>query len=979
VYFTGDSYIPANVVGTTSIYGTIFAGTGATYTIGEALVFSLSNVPASTEGYGMQLFNSGGSLVFDAANDHLMIKGFSSISFTGTDTESVNESPDIFTGSQPAVLVPNYYQSTAARRGTTGFSSWVRNYEGGLRRQGTTIYAKRILTEANLEDAILNWSYSYGSNVNTIFGIDAANLGAGGGTGGGTALAAYIQPSGTEVTSCSYDSNSTSTCTITQSYFVTPTGGNGNAISYSWSIVNPSIAGLYSISGSSTGSSVTVVTTSGDTAGAITATLQCIVSQSGSVSTTATYTLSRVHEGFGEFVSISPSTVGWNNNFTLTVKGVPGTTFTYQVTTTSSQPSTFINGPLTLDQSGNYVNTGFTGSTLGSPAGLRYLWVKFAATNNVKSASVTTTGIGPTINYFRVKAPGGSYSTSVTGGYATTPYFEWSTTDATSVSVTDLSNTSLTAVDIIGPTRYTSRTYTLTATHVSGGTTTASVTYNVTAPTITVSPTTLPNTKVNNSYNQTVSASGGRASYTFSISSGALPSGLSISSGGSISGTPTTQGTYNFTVQATDADGYTGSRSYSVAVDPENIIPTISQFQISLFSPESYSSSVSGGFGTSPKFRWTVSNASSISISTTSTVSGNNPYTNTSLTATGVPALGSINSYGTTTITLTATSGTNDTASATVYFIAPSGPSIFLSPSTLPGGYTSSSYSQTITASGGTSPYTFSVISGSLPNGLSLSSSGVLSGTPNVASTYNFTIRAQDAQGYTGSQAYSVTISTPPTITISPISLSNGTVNSAYSQTISASGAQAPYGFYVTSGSLPNGLSLSSNGSLTGTPSTTGTSNFTVTAYSNDGFSASKSYSITINTATVYNEQIGPTSVCANTLFDIVITGGVPNTTFSYTGAATGSQTLNSSGGFTFPNQTLSAGTFDYYINFNGSGNQKTYTVTSTTPQPYGTFLSDYCSGTTLWGVYANGACGTYTSVIEYNSTSCGGGGGIEQ
>jgi uncharacterized protein YhjY with autotransporter beta-barrel domain len=67
-------------------------------------------------------------------------------------------------------------------------------------------------------------------------------------------------------------------------------------------------------------------------------------------------------------------------------------------------------------------------------------------------------------------------------------------------------------------------------------------------------------------------------------------------------------------------------------------------------------------------------------------------------------------------------------------------------------------------------------------------------------------------------------------LTVSPSSLSAAAVGSAYSATISASGGTAPYAYAVTSGSLPAGLSLSSAGVLSGIPTTSGNSSFTVTA-----------------------------------------------------------------------------------------------------------------------------------------------------
>ena len=86
-------------------------------------------------------------------------------------------------------------------------------------------------------------------------------------------------------------------------------------------------------------------------------------------------------------------------------------------------------------------------------------------------------------------------------------------------------------------------------------------------PIITVNPATLPDGSVGIPYNQIVSASGGTAPYTFSISSGSLPTGLLLNSAsGAIAGTPTTAGTFTFTITATDAGGCSGSRLYTFTI-----------------------------------------------------------------------------------------------------------------------------------------------------------------------------------------------------------------------------------------------------------------------------------------------------------------------------------------------------------------------------------------------------------------------------
>lgn len=90
---------------------------------------------------------------------------------------------------------------------------------------------------------------------------------------------------------------------------------------------------------------------------------------------------------------------------------------------------------------------------------------------------------------------------------------------------------------------------------------------DLTCPTITVSPSTLPNGSVGIDYSQTLTASGGTAPYIYAVTSGTLPSGLSLdSTSGVISGTPTSQGTFQFTVKATDSAGCSGFQSYTVNI-----------------------------------------------------------------------------------------------------------------------------------------------------------------------------------------------------------------------------------------------------------------------------------------------------------------------------------------------------------------------------------------------------------------------------
>lgn len=137
-------------------------------------------------------------------------------------------------------------------------------------------------------------------------------------------------------------------------------------------------------------------------------------------------------------------------------------------------------------------------------------------------------------------------------------------------------------------------------------------------------------------------------------------------------------------------------------------------------------------------------------------------------------------------------------------------------------------FSQTLVATGDT-PITWAVTAGTIVPGLSLSSAGVLSGTPTTAGAYDFTVTATNAGG-SDPQQYTGTVAAAPVApTVTTTTLDAMTVDSAFSQVLAADG-DTPITWAVTTGSVPAGLSLSSGGTLSGTPTTEGAYSFTVTA-----------------------------------------------------------------------------------------------------------------------------------------------------
>lgn len=86
-------------------------------------------------------------------------------------------------------------------------------------------------------------------------------------------------------------------------------------------------------------------------------------------------------------------------------------------------------------------------------------------------------------------------------------------------------------------------------------------------PALTLAPPTLPNGILGAAYNQVVSASGGAAPYTYSVTSGALPPGLTLGgASGAIAGTLTAVGSFALTITATDANFCVVSAPYTIVV-----------------------------------------------------------------------------------------------------------------------------------------------------------------------------------------------------------------------------------------------------------------------------------------------------------------------------------------------------------------------------------------------------------------------------
>jgi hypothetical protein len=106
------------------------------------------------------------------------------------------------------------------------------------------------------------------------------------------------------------------------------------------------------------------------------------------------------------------------------------------------------------------------------------------------------------------------------------------------------------------PTVTSDTTASVTATSVADTTKAATATVTVTAPApppLTITTTSLSSATGGIAYSNNLSATGGKAPYSWTLSAGALPSGFTVQSAGSLSGTTSQTGQFNITVQVSDA------------------------------------------------------------------------------------------------------------------------------------------------------------------------------------------------------------------------------------------------------------------------------------------------------------------------------------------------------------------------------------------------------------------------------------------
>ena len=175
-----------------------------------------------------------------------------------------------------------------------------------------------------------------------------------------------------------------------------------------------------------------------------------------------------------------------------------------------------------------------------------------------------------------------------------------------------------------------------------------------------------------------------------------------------------------------------------------------------------------------------------------------------------------------------------------------------------------SNYSFQLLTAGGTAPVRFDYDAYLAPDWISVDQNGLVTGLPSASDVgdFSFGISITDAEGATCGGTVTGKVECG-IVTISPSTLPIGLKNVPYTTTLAAAGGFAPYTFAWTGGgTLPSGITVHGDGTVSGTPTNTGTFTFGVRVSDNGGCIKEQTESLTI--AEVGSAPVSYTESCQN-------------------------------------------------------------------------------------------------------------------
>ncbi|HXI43018.1 MAG TPA: putative Ig domain-containing protein, partial [Bryobacteraceae bacterium] len=338
--------------------------------------------------------------------------------------------------------------------------------------------------------------------------------------------------------------------TVGVSYSPVTLGATGGTAPYSWSItVGAPPAGL------TLGGSTGIISGTPTSGGTVSFTVQ--VSDAKSVTSTKQFTITIAN---GLTIATAPTLPGGSvgTAYSQTLTAVGGTSpYTWIVTTGALPPGLSLN-PATGAITGNPSSTGIFNFT-----------VQVTDSASVKASKAFTLDIASSLVITTPAAlPGGSvgvgYSVTLAASGGTPPYL-WTVTNGTLPRGITLGAAS----GVLSGNPQSAGTFSFTVRVSDSASLVANQTFTVTMASglAITTPPLLPGGSVGMAYSQTLTAVGGTSPYQWLVNAGSVPVGINLNpTSGQLSGTPTTSGTFTFTVLVTDNAANRATQQFTLVV-----------------------------------------------------------------------------------------------------------------------------------------------------------------------------------------------------------------------------------------------------------------------------------------------------------------------------------------------------------------------------------------------------------------------------
>jgi hypothetical protein len=402
------------------------------------------------------------------------------------------------------------------------------------------------------------------------------------------------------------------------------------------------------------------------------------------------------------------------------------------------------------------------------------------------------------------------------------------------------------------------------------------------------------------------------------LSSGPLPTGMTLNADGTISGTPTVSGVFPFTVQLCDGTSCMTTAPAVITVNAPGATPLDASY-----------GNGSGVVGTPLSVAPAVISGGPVTGATV--LSGSLPIgmlLNADGSITGTPTLaGSYTAF----VILTNATGGQVTVPVTIV-VSSSGSTPLVATYPASTGQVGSALTVAPTLSSGGPATGATLVGGVLPPGMNLNADGTITGIPTQAGSFIAQVQLCNATGGCTIQPARIDVNTVATPLVASYATTLGTVGSSLTVAPAIISGGPVTASALLSGSVPPGMAVNADGTITGTPTQPGTYSMELRLCNGAGGCTTQAVTIIVNAVVPAVSPLTVTELVGanNTLAPVNTGGAITSATVTAGGPLAAGLTLNADGTITQSGTTATGVYGPYTVNYCNSGGCASSTVTIT-------------------------------------------------